>query len=107
MNIPLLLVASVIVDVDLLVPGLIHRGPAHSLVIVSLLFLNVFVIYGKRVAPYFTAAVQHLLGDYLVGGSVQLLWPVSVRWYGVGIEMTSVINILMEWIFFLTSLERI
>jgi len=74
------------------------------MVIVSLLFLNVFVIYGKRVAPYFIAAVQHLLGDYLVGGSVQLLWPVSVRWYGVGIEMTSVINILMEWTFFLTSL---
>ena len=29
-NIPLLSIASVIVDVDILIPSLKHRGPTHS-----------------------------------------------------------------------------
>ena len=71
---------------------------------ISLLFLFVFIIFGKRVTPYFVATVQHLVGDYLVGGSIQAIWSLSVNWYGVGIEMTSLMNIIMEWTLFLISI---
>jgi membrane-bound metal-dependent hydrolase YbcI (DUF457 family) len=105
MNIPLLFVASVISDIDLLILGLEHRGPTHSLTIISLLFLPIFMFYGKRTTPYFVAIIQHsILGDYLIGGGIQLLWPITFDWYGIGIKITSLTNILIEWTFFLTSL---
>lgn len=104
-NVPLLFLASVISDIDLLIPGLEHRGPTHSPIIISLLFLPTFLIYGKRVTPYFIATIQHsILGDYLAGGGIQLLWPATLNWYGIGFEITSLTNILIEWTFFLTSL---
>jgi hypothetical protein len=62
------------------------------------------MVYGKRVTPYFIATILHSIGDYLVGGGVQLLWPAIIYWYGVGINMASLTDILMEWTFFLTSL---
>jgi len=98
-------VASVVSDFDLLIPSLEHRGPTHSLIIILLVFPPIFTIYGKRAAPYFAAMAQHsLIGDYLTSEGIQLLWPVNLDWYGVGIEMTSLTNILIEWIFFLASL---
>jgi len=103
-NIPLLFVVSIISDIDLLIPGLEHRGPTHSLIIFSLLFLPIFMIYGKRATPYFIAMIQHsILGDCLIGGGIQLLWPATI-YYGIGIKITSLTNILTEWILFLTSL---
>lgn len=58
--------------------------------------------------PYFVAVIQHsLIGDYLTGGGggggVQLLWPVSLEWFGIGIEIISLTSILVEWAFFLAS----
>ena len=73
-NIPLLLVASVISDVDLLIPGLEHRGPSHSLILFCFLFLPTFVLYGKRTMPYFITLAQHsIVSDCLIGGGTQLL----------------------------------
>jgi membrane-bound metal-dependent hydrolase YbcI (DUF457 family) len=104
-NIPLLFVASVISDIDLLIPGLEHRGPTHSIILLPLLFFPAFILYGKRATPYFTAIIQHsILGDYLIGGGIQLLWPITFDWYGIGIKITSLTNIFIEWAFFLTSL---
>jgi len=104
-NIPLLFVASIISDVDLLIPSLEHRGPTHSLIIFILLFLPAFTLYGKIAAPYFIALAQHsLIGDYLTGEGIQLLWPIASNWYGTGISMTSLTIIVLEWISFLTCL---
>jgi hypothetical protein len=62
------------------------------------------MIYGKIAAPYFVAVIQHfILGDYLIGGGLQLFWPATIHWYGVGIKITSPTNILTEWTLFLTS----
>ena len=98
-------VASVISDIDLLILGLEHRGPSHSGVIVSLLFLPIFLVYGKDATPYFIAMVQHsIIGDYLTSEGVQLLWPVTSDWYGGGIKMTSLTNVLFEWVLFVASL---
>jgi membrane-bound metal-dependent hydrolase YbcI (DUF457 family) len=103
--IPLLFVVSVLPDIDLLIPGLEHRGLTHSIIFLSLIFLPIFWLFGKRAAPYFIAVISHpLLGDYLAGGGVQLLWPATFQWYGIGIGITSLTNILAEWTFFLISL---
>jgi hypothetical protein len=106
-NIPLLFVASVISDIDLLIPSLEHRGPTHSLIVIPLLFIPIFMLYGKRATPYFIALIQHsILGDYPTSGGdgIQLLWPATTQWYGIGFEITSLTNILIEWAFFVTSL---
>ena len=103
-NLPLLFLASIISDIDLLIPGLEHRGPTHSLIILTLLSLPLFAIYGKNTTPYFIALTQHsLIGDYLTGG-VQLLWPLTGYMYGVTLEVASLTNVVLEWGFFLTSL---
>jgi len=104
-NIPLLFLMSVLPDVDLLIPGLQHRGPLHSVILFCLLFLPAFILFKKRAIPYFVALIQHILiGDYLTGGT-QLLWPITTNLYpsGLDIEITSLTNILIEWTLFLTS----
>ena len=52
LNVPLLFALSIIPDIDLLVPGLKHRGPTHSIVILCLLSLPAFVLYRKKATPY-------------------------------------------------------
>ena len=103
MNIPLLFLASIIPDVDLFIPGVEHRGPTHSIILATLIFIPIFTHYGKDAAPYFIALIQHaLIGDYLTGGGIQLLWPINaIFYYGLTIEITGLLNILLEWIFFL------
>ena len=103
MNVPLLLALSVISDVDLLIPGLRHRGATHSLLMCSLLFIPAFIIYKRRALPYFASLTQHsLIGDYMFG-KVQLLWPLSKNWFGMRIPMMSITDVTVEWIFFTAS----
>jgi len=60
------------------------------------------VLYREKAAPYFVAMVQHsIIGDYITGGGIQLLWPLLPHWYGIRIEMMSSINIFFEWALFL------
>jgi len=102
-NIPLLFLMSVLPDIDLLIPGLHHRGPLHSAILFSLLFLPIFILYKKRAIPYFVALTQHILiGDFLTGWT-QLIWPITTNWYGLGIKIASLTNILAEWALFLAS----
>jgi membrane-bound metal-dependent hydrolase YbcI (DUF457 family) len=103
-NLSLLFLASVIPDVDLLIPGVEHRGPTHSLILSIILFLPVLLLTGKTAIPYFLALAQHaLLGDYVTGGA-QLLWPLTTQIYGIGIDVTSLTNLLLEWGLFLVSM---
>ena len=103
-NLPLLFLASVFPDIDLLIPGLEHRGPLHSVVVFCFLFIPMFLLYKKRVVPYFVAVIQHcVIGDFLTGGT-QLLWPVSIGMYGLGIGIDSLTNIALEWVLFGISL---
>jgi hypothetical protein len=100
-NISLLLLASVIPDIDLLIPGLEHRGPTHSLIIFLILLIPSILLHGKKAVPYFIALAQHsLIGDYITG-STQLLWPLTPHLYGIGIEIASLPNLFLEWGFFL------
>jgi membrane-bound metal-dependent hydrolase YbcI (DUF457 family) len=103
-NLPLLFLASVFPDVDIVIPFLEHRGPLHSVVVLSVLFLPLFLLYKKRAVPYFVAVIQHsIIGDFLTGGT-QLFWPVSFSLYGLGIGIQSLTNITLEWVFFVISI---
>ncbi len=96
-NISLLFLASVIPDIDILIPGFEHRGPTHSLIIFVILLIPAILLNGKKAVPYFIALAQHsLIGDYITGGA-QLLWPLTSHIYGIGVEITSLPNILLEW----------
>lgn len=95
---------GLIPDIDLLIPNLPHRGPLHSIIILTIAFIPAFAIYKKTSIPYFAALMQHvLIGDFLTGGGIQLLWPITQTWYGIGTPMTSLTNILLEWISFLMA----
>ncbi len=101
-NVPLLFFTSIIADIDLLIPE-IHRGPTHSLVVYALLFIPLFVFYGKKSLIYFVSLSSHsLLGDFVFTGGapgVQILWPLSSTWY-TGVQTLVVADVLLEWVFF-------
>lgn len=87
-NIPILLVLSILPDVDIIFDYLtnsqIHRGPTHSIVVATLAFIPFFIIYRKRAIPYFLALISHpLIGDFFIGGRLQLFWPLSTNEYGL------------------------
>jgi hypothetical protein len=115
LNIPLILVLSVLPDIDILLGYLlkseIHRGPTHSIITAILVFIPFFVIYRQKAAPYFAALASHsLIGDFIIGGQLQLLWPLSTNEFGLPelgfpyIDIYSTINITLELILFATAL---
>ena len=103
-NICSLLTLAILPDIDLIVPWITHRGPFHSIFVIILLFLPFIVAYKKMIVPYIVATEQHILGDYISGGRVQLLWPLNQEWYGLGISPSNSIAITAEWILFLGCL---
>lgn len=109
LNIPLVLTLSVLPDGDLLAreifPFIQHRGPTHSILIALIVFAPFFIIYRKQAVPYFIALVQHgLVGDYIAGGRVQLLWPVTHMYFGTSLDIRSLPNQTIEWTMFLAAI---
>lgn len=104
-NLPLLLTASVLPDVDLLLRFLMHRGPTHSFIVISVLAIPFFVAYRKQAIPYYAAALSHIfIGDFFTGG-VQLFWPISQNGFGaINIEVTSITDASIELILLALSL---
>ncbi|MGD0451821.1 MAG: metal-dependent hydrolase [Candidatus Bathyarchaeia archaeon] len=87
-NIPLLLVLSIIPDVDIffdyLTGSQLHRGPTHSVIVAIIAFIPFFIIYRKKAIPYFLALISHpLIGDFFIGGKLELLWPFSNAQFGL------------------------
>jgi membrane-bound metal-dependent hydrolase YbcI (DUF457 family) len=81
-NLPLLLAASVLPDVDLILRFIMHRGPTHSIITITVLMIPFFAIYRKQAIPYYAALLSHILiGDFFTGG-IELLWPLSQHWFG-------------------------
>jgi len=115
LNIPLILVLSVIPDIDIIFAFLlkseIHRGPTHSIITAILVFIPFFVLYRQKAMPYFVALASHsLIGDFLIGGQLQLLWPLSTNEFGLHelgfpyIGIYSSINIALEFTLFTIAL---
>lgn len=113
-NIPLVLVLSILPDSDIIFQFLfgsnIHRGPTHSILVAILVFIPVFIIYRKKAAPYFAALASHsLIGDFFIGGQIQLFWPLSTREFGLpelgfpDISIESPINVALELTIFVIA----
>lgn len=107
LNIPILLVLSILPDVDIIYDLLtgsdLHRGPTHSIVVAFIAFIPLFIIYQKKAIPYFLALISHpLIGDFFIGGGLQLFWPFSTTQYGLHelgsyyIGITDPVNIALE-----------
>jgi hypothetical protein len=104
-NLPLLFAASVLPDVDLLMRFLMHRGPTHSLITITVLMIPFFIVYRKQAIPYYAALLSHILiGDFFTGG-VQLFWPLSQARFGaLNIDVTSLTNVIAELVLFFLTL---
>lgn len=106
MNVLAICLLSMLPDVDLLIPGLRHRGPTHSLIVAFVVFVPVLIIKRRKVLAYFLVLLSHsAVGDYFTGGA-QLLWPVSRRWITspFSVEMNSPLEISLELLLFVISI---
>jgi len=107
-NVPLIFLASILPDIDFLVPGLMHRGPMHSIILYALIFVPIIILYKKIGIIYFLCVAQHLiLGDFLTAGcgdGIQLLWPLTSNWYSAGIYLANAASVYLEWTFFVICL---
>jgi membrane-bound metal-dependent hydrolase YbcI (DUF457 family) len=105
LNMPLLFLASIIPDMDLILerlnPLFMHRGPTHSIITFTVLMIPFFVRYRKQAIPYFIALVSHsFLGDLFTGG-FEMLWPISQQWFSLlDISVMSIANIIVEMLLF-------
>jgi membrane-bound metal-dependent hydrolase YbcI (DUF457 family) len=117
-NVPLLMVLSILPDIDIIYDLLfnteIHRGPTHSILFAVLLFAPIFLRYRKRAVPYFLALISHsLLGDFFIGGQLQLFWPFSRDSYGVtqfgsyDLSIDSTANIVLEVTLFAVAISTL
>ena len=80
-NLPALWTLSLLPDIDLLIPGLEHRGPTHSIIVALLIFIPLFIIRYRKTVPFFAALATHsLISDYITDGGVKLFWPISSEW---------------------------
>ena len=93
-NILIVWFLSVLPDIDLIIPNLLHRGPTHSIILIFIIF---FVSYlgKKRFMPYVAAFGSHsLIGDLLTsnvgewGIGIQLFWPFSTEIFSMRLEMS-------------------
>ncbi len=114
-NIPLLLVLSILPDIDIFYDFLtgaeIHRGPTHSIFFAFLIFIPIFVYYRKQAVPYFLALLSHsLIGDFIVGGKLELFWPISTQQFGLHelggpyIDIFSGVNMVLEVSLFIAAM---
>jgi membrane-bound metal-dependent hydrolase YbcI (DUF457 family) len=89
MSIPLVWVSSLLPDIDLLIPGIRHTGPTHSMIFAIAAFLPLFLYKGKEVTPYFLGFASHtVLGDLITNRGVWLLWPLTQRGFEVPLHFT-------------------
>ncbi|MGD6807579.1 MAG: metal-dependent hydrolase [Candidatus Bathyarchaeia archaeon] len=113
-NIPLLMVLSILPDIDLLANYMtgynFHRGPTHSIIMALLFFIPFFIIYRKKAIPYFLALISHAaIGDFIVGGQIMLFWPISWRLFGLHelggpyIDIFSGVNMVFELSLFVVA----
>ena len=80
-NILLLWIFSMLPDIDILIPGLVHRGPTHSIIVATAIFTPIMIYYKKGTSYYASLLSHSLIGDYITAYGCQLLWPINQTWY--------------------------
>ena len=80
-NLVVIWVFSLLPDLDLFIPGLVHRGPTHSVVVALLFFAPVLFFYRGSLS-YLVSLLSHsLIGDYFTASGCQLFWPFASSWF--------------------------
>jgi len=105
LNIIILWVFSVLPDIDIFFPEILHRGPTHS-IIPGLLALTISLLLYRDGIPYCIALLSHpILGDYFTAYGCQLLWPINNIFYRFSITLKlNAFQLTLELILFLISL---
>jgi hypothetical protein len=101
-NIPLILFCSLLPDVDVFIPELVHRSITHSVVLALMMFVPIFLIT-KKGFPYFGAMASHtLIGDYFTGTPFQMFWPVTQDFFlsPSSLRIDGVLRIIIEGVLF-------
>ena len=94
LNIPLLILAGAIPDLDLLTDQPFatifgHHGIFHSWLAIVLCSIPFFFAYGAGTIPYFIAVIQHpLFGDF-VTNQIPLLFPWTLSQTGMNLSETN------------------
>jgi membrane-bound metal-dependent hydrolase YbcI (DUF457 family) len=79
-------ILALLPDIDLLIPGIPHRGQTHSVLLQLALFLPIIIYYGRSTLPYLFALLSHsLIGDIVSYSKIMLFWPLDSGWYSVTI----------------------
>ena len=80
-NILLLWIFSMLPDIEILIPGLVHRGPTHSIIVATVIFTPIMIFYREGISYYASLLSHSLIGDYITAYGCQLLWPINQFWY--------------------------
>ncbi len=111
LSVPLIMVLSIIPDIDLLLIPSLHRGPTHSIVTATLVFVPIFWVYRRKAIPYFVALISHsLIADFFIGGRIMLFWPLSKAEFGLHefgsyyVTISSPTNVAAELILFTAAM---
>lgn len=109
-SLPLVLMASILPDTDLLLQRInegvfMHRGATHSIITMTVLMIPFFVYYRKKAIPYYAVLLSHsLIGDLFTGG-MEMLWPLSNAWFvALDLSVKGIINVSAELTLFFISL---
>jgi hypothetical protein len=80
----MILVLSLLPDVDIIFLGELHRGPTYSVITAFAVFISVFVSYSYKAIPYFLSLLSHsLIADFFIGRQIQLLWSFTTQQFGI------------------------
>jgi len=83
-NIILLWIVSNLPDIDIFIPGVTHRGPTHSVITATLIFIPILLWYRDGLPHYASLMSHSLIGDYFTSYGCQLFWPVKSIGYRFG-----------------------
>ena len=94
-NLVVIWVFSLLPDLDLFIPGVVHRGPTHSVVVALLFFAPVLYFYRGGLS-YLVSLLSHsLIGDYFTASGCQLFWPLSAVWFRYEYALCSMSGVLI------------
>lgn len=86
MSIPLVWTCAMLPDLDLLIPGVRHMGPTHSIIFAIAAFLPLFIYKRDEVLPYFLGYASHsILGDFITNYGTWLFWPLTEKNYSISL----------------------
>jgi len=109
-NLALLILVGALPDFDLFTREpygtlLGHHGMSHSWVVIVLISLPFFYVFGARTLPYFVGVLQHPMFGDLVANHIPLLFPLTLSEAGLNLsENNPTVEIALEIIGFLLFL---